>query len=346
MKKILLSIGILTVLVAVAAGLIWEDKQKDQTPWQKQFAFRDTASIEKIYMVDKSNEEVMLKRKNGHWSVNGQYKAMDAKIDLILSTIHDMQVKFPVSKKKRKNVIKSLSTSAKKVELYTDADGEPARTFYVGGPTQGKKGTYMVRSKDGEIADIPYVTHIPGFIGYLTPRFFIAEKEWRDLRMFTHAYNEIKSVLVDYPKATRHSFKVTKHKNNEVRVTKPRDGPSNQDQLITTAARRYLNSYQDLNAEAIETKYDKKDSILSTTPYAVIEVTPFSGQSQRMRIYRKPITPTTKQQFTPQGKRKKYDTDRYFATLKRNDDFYLIQHHVFGKILRKYSDFFANNEPT
>ncbi|PSR01776.1 MAG: hypothetical protein BRD50_08235 [Bacteroidetes bacterium SW_11_45_7] len=85
---------------------------------------------------------------------------------------------------------------------------------------------------------------------------------------------------------------------------------------------------------------------MTTTPYAVIEVTPFSGQSQVMTIYRKPVTPTTKQQFTQGGERKKYDTDRYFATLKRDDDFYLIQHHVFGKVLRKYNDFFADKQPT
>jgi hypothetical protein len=315
MKKIVISVGILFLLVIVAVAMIWQDKQEDQTQWQKKFAFKDTANIEKIYMVDKSNQDVVLKRENGHWSVNEQYKAMDAKIDLLLSTIHDMTIKYPVSKKKRENVIKSLSTSATKVEIYTVADGDPARTFYVGGPTQGKKGTYMVRSQDSEIAKTPYVTHIPGFIGYLTPRFIIAEKEWRDLRMFTYNYNQIESIKVDYPLNTHHSFKVTKYKNNDVQVTKPQGGQSNQDQLITTAARRFLNSFQNLRAEAIETKYDKQDSILATTPYAVIEVTPFSGQSQVMTIYRKPVTPTTKQQFTERGKRKKYDTDRYFATL-------------------------------
>lgn len=348
MKKNLLYAGILLVLIAISGFLIWQERTKDQTPWQKKFAFEDTASVHKIYMADKSNEDVTLERKDGRWIVNGRFRAMPNKVNMLLTSLHDMEVKFPVSTVKKENVVKELAGSATKVEIYAyDNDEEPVRTFYVGGPTQGKKGTYMVRSRNGEIAEQPYVTHIPGFQGYLTPRFFIAEKEWRDLQMVTYNYEQIKSVEVKYPQAKQHSFEVTKLANDSVTVRKLYGRSSaNNEQLMPTAARKFLNSFQDLRAEAIETKYDKQDSILATTPYAVIHVTPQEGEVQTLTIYHKPVTPTTKKQFTAGGERLQYDQDRYFATLARDDDFYMIQHYVFGKVLRRYSDFFARQQPT
>ncbi len=347
MIKNLIFAGIFILLLLVSGFLIWQEEERERTPWQKDFAFKDTGRIHKIYIVNKSNDEVTLERQNGRWIVNSKYRAMPTKVNLLLASVHDVEVKYPVSKEKRDNVVKELSSSANKVELYTNDSDKPAKTFYVGGPTQDNKGTYMIMSKNGEIANQPYVTYIPGFKGYLTPRFFVSEKEWRHLRMFTYGYNQIKTVKVDYPKTPRHSFRVDKLARDSVRVTRLySESSAPEGKLITTAARKFLDSFDDLQAEAIETKYNKKDSILATKPYAIIEVIPRQGDSQRLTIYHKPVTPTTKQQFTPEGERKKVDADRFFATLARNDDFYMIQRYVFGKVLRKYSDFFVDQQPT
>lgn len=346
MNKNFIYIGVLVILIAISGVLIWQEQTKEQKPWPKRFGLDDTASVTKIYMVNKANKEVLLERKGNNWMLNNNFPATSSKINMLLATLHDMQVKYPVSKAKRENVIKELAGTATKVEIYTRSKEKPARTFYVGGPTKGKTGTYMVMGRDGEVAEQPYVTHIPGFRGYLTPRFFITHKEWRDLRMFTYSYEEIQSVKVHYPASSAQSYEVQKLQDDSVHVRKIKGNSTNRGKLIKTAARKFLTNFENLKAEAIETKYNKKDSILATTPYAILEVTPKQGVTQQLTIYQKPVTPSTKKQFDRYGDRLKNDPDRLFATLKRNDDFYMIQNYVFGKVLRKYNDFFIQKQPT
>ena len=66
------------------------------------------------------------------------------------------------------SVIKTLASEGVKVELYTQ-NKKLYKTFYIGGETADFLGTYMIM----EGAKKAYVIHIPGFNGFLTPRFNI-----------------------------------------------------------------------------------------------------------------------------------------------------------------------------
>ena len=117
------------------------------------------------------------------WDVNGQFKAREDAVNLLLKTFLRARVQGPVAEAAQPNVIRLLSARGKKVEIYQGGD-EPAKTWYVGTATPSHTGTYMVlETQEGRGAS-PYVVHMEGFTGYLSTRFFTSEREWRHTGIF------------------------------------------------------------------------------------------------------------------------------------------------------------------
>ena len=95
-----------------------------------------------------------------------------------------MKIKYPVSESMHNSVIKELATQGVKLELYS-GDKFLKKTIYIGGETADFLGTYMMI--DG--SDKAYVMHIPGFNGFLSPRFNIDGRKvtsqiWRSRKVF------------------------------------------------------------------------------------------------------------------------------------------------------------------
>ena len=119
------------------------------------------------------------KKEKGNWWVNGKFRARQHSVDLILKTIKKIKVKHPVAVTGIEYRLSKIASKHKKVEIYT-GDGNLEKVYYIGGSTKDHQGTYMLLEtpEDGR-SDIPYVCHLPGFHGYLTPRFFTTEEDWR-----------------------------------------------------------------------------------------------------------------------------------------------------------------------
>ena len=101
----------------------------------RDFAVKDTASVDKIFLADKQNATILLERKDNYWTVNGKYRARRDFIDLLLETIHRVEVAEPVVETKTENVLRRISSDGVKVEIYQN--GKLAKTYYVGGVDQG-----------------------------------------------------------------------------------------------------------------------------------------------------------------------------------------------------------------
>ena len=96
-----------------------------------------------------------------------------------------MKIKYPVSESMHNSVIKDLATQGVKLELYS-GDKFLMKTIYIGGETADFLGTYMMI--DG--SERAYVVHLPGFNGFLSPRFNIDGRKvtsqiWRSRKIFT-----------------------------------------------------------------------------------------------------------------------------------------------------------------
>jgi hypothetical protein len=136
----------------------------------RDFSIEDTASINRIFMVDKENNTADLREKeDGRWYINDKYLAKKHSINVLLKTFKRMTIKNPVARSAEKNIIKQLATKSVKVEVYSGDD--IIQTYYIGGVTQDQTGTYALL----EGSDRPFVIEIPGFRGYLSSRFYTEE---------------------------------------------------------------------------------------------------------------------------------------------------------------------------
>ena len=111
---------------------------------EKNFAVDDTASIGKIFIADMSKKTVTLERnQNGGWMVNEKFIARPDAVSLLLKTIKQLSIKYPVADAARNNVLKSLATNNCKVEIY-DLNNNPITSYYVGNGTNDFNGTYTI----------------------------------------------------------------------------------------------------------------------------------------------------------------------------------------------------------
>ncbi len=327
MKKNRVYLILLGAFVVIAAIVIY-NKRAGTIPHElMDFAIADTASVNKIFLADKGGRQILLERENGHWKVNQQYIARKDAIDMLLKTIHRVEVKSPVSKASFDKIVTNLASEHVKVEIYT-TDSEPTKVYYVGGATSDNYGTYMML----ENSSTPFIMHIPGFNGYLTTRYFLSESEWRDVSLFRYEFNDIRTVRIEQPDRPEQSFEVSNDGNNQfqlvhLQTNKP---AANFDTLMV---KQYLAAYKKLNFERFvtELKSEAVDSIIQSKPVYIMSLSDKDGKTTRLRAFLRPAEMPT-EQFP-------YDSDRMYAQLNESKELVIIQYFSFDPLFLDYSFF-------
>jgi hypothetical protein len=190
---------------------------------------------------------------------------------------------------------------------------------------------------NGNIAKRPYVVYIPGFNGNVVPRYFLDEKDWRDLNIFDFKMDDIKEVAVNWLQQPENSFTFIRAARDSFYMA---ENAANEP-LFKTGVNKFLNSFTFLNAEALENENPLKDSVLLQQPFLDIKVTPMKGDAVTIHFYHMAISQRSKTQFDEYGNEIPYDLDRYWATVDNGLGFVVVQDFVFGKILRKRQEFIA-----
>lgn len=338
MKKNRVAIVLFLVLGITSAWLIFHNRNSTIKQELKDFAVVDTASITKIHLKDKANKEITLEKvKGGSWRLNGKYYARRDAIQTLLYTIRAIKVRNPVGKKALDNVIKRLATGSTKCEIF--ADEKLIKSYYIGGETQDDEGTYMLLQdpETKENSSLPFVVYIPGFNGYVSGRYFINEKEWRDKTVFNYHWNEVKNIAVEYSFRKDSSFTLNVNGENDFEVVNAAGKKT--EMLDTNKVKLYLGYYYNIQYEGLETIRPKeKDSVLSSGWVHQITVTDISGKKNTIRTYHKP--PPSEGMTDNDGKPLKEDTDRMFAFMNGNtDEVLVVQFYVFGKLFMPSSHF-------
>ena len=159
---------------------------------EKKFSIENINEIDKVFLSDRKGNNIVLKKDEDSWFINERFKVRKDAINTLLTTINEVEVQRPVSNTAYNNVIKQLATTGVKVEIYYKNN---IKTYTVGGSTSDHLGTYMLM-EDGKN---PYVVHIPGFNGFLSPRYGIQGYEldinnWRDNTVFEIDSENIKEI--------------------------------------------------------------------------------------------------------------------------------------------------------
>ncbi|RYD58274.1 MAG: DUF4340 domain-containing protein [Sphingobacteriales bacterium] len=298
------------------------------------FTIKDTGSITHIFMADKMGQQVDLKRTDSGWVINDRYPAIPRVVSSFLRTLNDQQAQYPAPKNQHNNAITGLAASGIKVELYGKGN-KKIKVFYVGGQV-GQFGTFMLM--DG--AKRPYVVQIPGFEGYLTPRYSTDIKTWRDRTVFNFSRDQIKRIDLQYATEPLNSFTLT---NNGGKIdVKAHEELMKGKPVNVRRAEAYAGFFTEIYAEGYLNGTHKLDSLISNAPKrAAIEVESVTGKVQHIDIYWMAVNQRSKNQSIPsQNIPDGFDADRSYAVMNNFRDTMLIQHFTFDKLFRKGYEFF------
>lgn len=332
-RSIIVSLVLLALVIGVYF-LLKKDKVSTLDQQETNFAVKEIEKIDKIYLRSRIQNTAALLEKNeaGVWYINGKYPADMAKVNILLIAIKDIKVKFPVGKDYWNGVIKNLSSQGVKVELYSG--NKNLRTYYVGGPTPDNTGTYYYM----ENAKKPYVNHIEGFHGYMSPRFFVNENDWRSKIFCALPSEEIARIEVTWPQDPNASFVIDNTAGKPLLESKL----TNKKPINDNKLRAYLNHFDRLAYEGFPLNMNNKniDSIYKSPVIFNLKVVPVSGGPINVQLHYKELSHDTYQQLDMDGVQMPFDIDRFYAFLNNNNkELLLIQDFVFGKVMKKAGDF-------
>lgn len=332
MKKNRLAIILVIILASISYWLIINNESGTIKETLRDFAVSDTASINKIFLADKNGNSITLERQaTGNWTVNGKYTVRPDALQTLLTTIKKIDVKEPIGKNAQNNVIKRLAAKAVKCEIYQH--NKLTKAYYVGTETPDQTGTYMIlidleTMKPSEKA---FITYIPGFEGYLTTRYFVEERGWRDRTVFHYIPNEIVSVKVEAPPHPENSYELFVKGNNNYELKTLSNGKL-LNNLDVLAVKQYLSYFEQLNFESFEVDIKKYqvDSILKSQPVNILTITNNKDEKNKVTFYARP---NRKGIEGNDGKQLAFDPERLDALLDNGKDFVMVQYYLFGKTL-------------
>lgn len=341
MKKNIIYIVLLAVLGAGVWYFLFSDKNVFGVN-EADFTVKDTNAIYRIYLADKAGNTVTLERKEQGWMLDGQYPVLPAPLSVLMKTMANQEAMYPVPENMHNTVIKNMAAKAIKVELY-NKKGDPMQVFYVGGQVGVNAGSYMLM----EGASKPYVVQIPGFEGYLSPRYSAKVADWRDRTVFNVAPANIQSVSVTYPSEPLNSFVLNSvgAEKFEVKIDPvlAQSGALNERRALV-----YAGYFQNINLEGYLNGVPGLDTMIAgTKKRCTVELVTKDGKKQTVDIYWKPLGKRSKNidvldPDIPEG----FDSDRLYAVFNNYKDTALIQTATFNKIFRRSLEFYmADQQP-
>jgi hypothetical protein len=347
------SVFVTFIVLALVALVLWLTQSPNTFRRSlSDFTLDDSSNVTKIFIGDKNNNSIKLtKISMGKWMVNDIYPAQKLSVELLLKTMIGIEVQQPVGSAAHDNIVKELAVNAVKVEIYQwvyriDLFGfirwfpheKLTKVYYVGPATQDNLGCFMLMENSSE----PYIIFLPGFRGFVSPRYSPIEKYWRDYNIFKKTIPEIASVKVEIPAEPDYSYEVKNNGKNQFTIFSLKDH-SELKVYDTLKLLNFLSGFRNLNYEALVNDMDKtrKDSILASRPFIILSLTDTAGVTKTINTYHKQGPAG---QTDPHGIPLPYDLDRLYALVNDGKDFTLIQYFSFDKVLRPKS-FFEKENP-
>lgn len=349
--------NIIIIAIVVAAGvaaLIVSLMRGKNATFEQNYHIADISTVTKIYMADKNNHDVLLTRTIGDkgdtsWLVDEKYPASKPMIDLLTETLNTMRIRSQVNKNAVPNIIKDIAAASIKVEVYQMVyfinwfggglklfpHEKLTTTYYVGRETQDQMATYMYREGD----KVPYIIHIPGFRGYLTPVFSSSPYTWRSHNIVSLDVKQIERVQLDILAAPEESFAIF------------RDGETFSMELTashtilpgfdTARVAQMLISMRNLNFDeyAAIVPNSNMDTSFREGPRNILTITDTANVSHEVKTYIKYVNPDDAKAMPNPDLYNTFDIDRLYAIVD-NKDTVVLQYYVFDNILQPASFFF------
>ena len=341
MKKNRLAIIITSVLIVVAAVLLWNNRYLTTLRGEAyDFTVRDTASVTRLFFADKSGNQVLLSRTEEGWKVNEKYDAQQTMVNNMLYTLDKMRIKMPVSLASHDNVITRMAGTNTKVEVYQIVPRinlfnkvklfpheKLTKVFFIGDVTQDNSGTYVLK----EGADKAYIVHLHGFRGFISSRFSANQEDWRDHKIISENISDIASLKLEFNNDPENSFILNETGRYKYEMKRLND-ESNVN-IDTVRVLNLLTSFGDVRFEAFlsDIAQERRDSIINSPYQERLTLTTKDGRQNVIRTYTMRINASA---FGFEENDWDDDPDHKYAYIENNDELVMIQDFAFGKILK------------
>lgn len=343
---LILALSLMAILYAI--NLLTET---NNSTYDNPFVVADTANVTRIFMVDKQNSSIDLKRSNNTWVLNGTEKPIQENVDIILKTLLKIEILNPVSKSAYNQKVKQLATNSVKVEVYQNKHYinfwglklfpyvAKTHVFYVGSPTANNQGTLMKSEDD----DALYITHIPGFRGYLTERFSARHADWVSHEIFSYNIRDIKRVRVEFPRKTYESYEITNIGSKSFKLTQIVNNQEVAD-FDTIRILEELAAFNLINYESLlDNMTDRQiDSLKSIFPVRIVTVETKLGNTKKLSMY---YRPNFDNREGMNGEVFDHDMDRMYAIIEGMKHPVSVQFFVIDNISRPLSYFVHRENP-
>lgn len=338
MKRNIILLAIL-LLLGIVAVVVYRNNDKGSLADKplSDFAIADTASVNKIVITDHLGNKATLERIQGNklWRLNNKYFAREDAVDLLLKTFNRIRIRGNVSDSMRDNMMKLLATSSKRVEIFMGSEA-PAKIYYVGVPTPDHTGTLMLLEIPGlGRSEEPYITHIEGFTGFLSTRFFTNELEWRYTGVFEYPNLEFDQVDVIHHTTPAESFRVRFDGKNGIEFftgyQSSGDFSNKESSIDSMAVRGLLLGLKKVHFESFNTqlKPEQTDSLRNITPSYTIRVRQLNGKIKQVDLY---LKPPVKQVLDDNGNVIPYDMDFFWGKME-DGEIGMAQTYNFGPLV-------------
>src|SRR5690554_2688121 len=275
MKKILILLLVTGVLAAVIYWVTQADPYATAPLTTADFAIEDTSAVGRVDITNSEGVKVSVARGEGNiWMLNEKFRAREDAINLILKTLHLIEIKHPVAKSGREHVLRMMAGRHTYIQVFNRKD-EMIKSYYMGMTTSDQRGTYMVLERPGKgRTEIPYVMTMKSFYGYLNSRFFTDEVDWRDRIIFRYPDLNINRVEVHNHLHPDRSFAIEYKGGNDLSLFEmPENTPI--PSFDTARIKEYLLLYKKAGCETYDLAFTQaqKDSVLALDPHFEIKVT-------------------------------------------------------------------------
>lgn len=352
-KNTIILIVAAAAIVIAACVALWGSRT---STFKQDYHIEDIASVSRVYISDKENNNVLLERVDGTapdsaWLVDGEHLASQPMVDLMLETLHSMRIRQQVNKNAVANVINRISASSVKVEVYQTLPfinwfggrlqlfphERLTATYFIGFETQDQMASHVYRKGD----KVPYIIHIPGFRGFLAPRFPTSSTAWRSHRIVNVDIKHLSRVELAIPARPEESFAIYREGDDfRMELTSPRRPVEGFD---TVRVAQLLSSFTNLNFDEYVSAVPNAspDSSLAQAPRTILRITDTEGRTREVKTYIKYVNPDDQKAMPDPELYEAFDVNRLYAIIDGSDTV-LIQYFTFDNILQPASYFMGH----
>ena len=309
MKKYILITGALLVL-GTGAWFSFRKASRRSTleKLDLNFSVTDTASIDRILIEPVGGKHADLRRtENQGWILNGKYRVAPVLMDVLLTTIRNVEMLRSLSPGEAQTALESFQKRGRKVQIFVN--GSLYKSYLLGDDAPANKGTYM-QLENGD----PYVAYLRGFNGFLSPRYDVRENDWRDHLLLSCSPEQIQEIKLSYKRFPQ--------ENVHLAFTGKKLQLIGSTRFDTAAAMRIFNSFRQVYFEKVLVGIPQKalDSLRNTGSEYSIEISSSAEACSRtLQLY-----------FTN-------DEGRSIAFIPQTNEWFTIQNQNLTPILQRKS---------